>query len=96
MSKVYKRAAAERDLIETADRFLRNAEESFSDLLEHPGIGPALSLGEPRLAGLRRWQIKGFTKFLMFYVPHKDGVTIVRVLHGSQDWWDSLGITIQP
>lgn len=105
MAKVHKRAVAKRDLvehfvylaehasIETADRFLRNAEESFRDLSRHPEMGASLPLREPRLAGLRRWQIKGLTKFLTFYLPHSDGVTIVRVLHASPAWWDLLGIS---
>ena len=84
---------AEHASIETADRFLRNAEESFRDLSRHPEMSASLPLREPPLAGLRRWQIKGLTKFLTFYLPHSDGVTIVRVLHASQAWWDLLGIS---
>jgi toxin ParE1/3/4 len=28
----------------------------------------------------------------MFYLPHSQGVSIVRVLHAAQDWWSLLGI----
>ena len=59
MATVYKRASAKRDLIEdyvylaghagieTAERFLSSADESFSDLARHPGMGIALSLQDP-------------------------------------------------
>ena len=104
MATVHKRASAKRDLvevyvylaehagIETAERFLSNADESFSDLARHPGMGTTLSLLDPKLTGLRKWQIDGFEKFLIFYLPLRDGVSIVRVLHAAQDWWGLLGI----
>ena len=104
MATVYKRASAKRDLlehyvylaentgIETAERFLSNADESFCDLSRHPAKGAALLLRDPRLAGLRKWRVNGFEKFLVFYLPRPSGVSIVRVLHAAQDWWGLLGI----
>ena len=104
MSTVRKRARAKRDLvevyvylaeqagIEVAERFLARAEESFRALSLHPQMGVALSLHGPKLAGLRKWQVNGFEKFLIFYQPRPEGVTIVRVLHATQDWWGLLGI----
>ena len=101
---VHKRASAKRDLveayvylaehagIETAERFLSSADESFRDLASHPGMGTALLLRDPKLSGLRKWRVNGFEKFLIFYLPRADGVSIVRVLHASQDWWSLLGI----
>jgi toxin ParE1/3/4 len=104
MAAVHQRASAKRDLvehfvylaehagIETAERYLSNADESFSELSRHPGMGVALSLHHPKLSGLRKWRVSGFEKFLIFYLPHPDGVSIVRVLHAAQDWWNLLGI----
>jgi toxin ParE1/3/4 len=74
MAAVYKRAGAKRDLvesyvylaehagIETAERFLSNAGDSFSDLSRNPAMGVALFLRDPRLAGLRKWRINGSEK----------------------------------
>jgi toxin ParE1/3/4 len=104
MPTVHKRASALRDLVEdyvylaeqagidTAERFLSSAEESFTDLAVHPRMGSALSLHNPKLAGLRKWRVNGFEKFLIFYLPRANGVSIVRVLHAAQDWWSLLGI----
>jgi toxin ParE1/3/4 len=104
MATVYKRASAKRDLvddyvylaehsdIETAERFLSSADESFSDLARHPGMGTALSMHDPRLTGLRKWRVNGLEKFLIFYLPRRGGVSIVRVLHAAQDWWGLLGL----
>ena len=104
MASVHKRATAKRDLVhhyvylaesanvETADRFLLQADASFADLARHPEMGAPLVLRRPELAGMRKWRVKDFDKFLIFYLPHSQGVSIVRVLHAAQDWWSLLGI----
>jgi toxin ParE1/3/4 len=104
MRRVYKRPGARRDLIEhyvylaenageeTADRFLTQVEQTFTDLAENREMGASLTLLDPRLAGLRKWRVKDFEKFLIFYFPRSDGVSIVRVLHSSQAWWETLGM----
>lgn len=104
MPTVYQHAAAKRDLVEqfvyfaeeagldTAERFLTNAETSFNDLACQPMIGAPLTLRHPDLVGIRKWRINDFENHLIFYIPHPDGVTIVRVLHAARDWWGLLGI----
>ena len=103
MPTVYQREAAKRDLIErfvylaenagldTAERFLANAEASFNDLAGQPMIGAPLVLRQPDLAGMRKWRVKNFDNHLVFYQPRPDGVSIVRVLHAASDWWRLLG-----
>jgi len=104
MPTVYQRAAARDDLVEhfvylaenaglnVAERFLSNAEASFSDLAQQPKMGAQLKLKNPSLSGIRKWRVKDFDNHLIFYVPSQDGVSIVRVLHGATDWWSLLGI----
>ncbi len=103
MPTVHQREAARRDLVEyfvylaenasldTANRFLSNAEASFADLARQPGMGAPLTLKHPDLAILRKWRVKDFDNHLIFYMPRPDGVSIVRVLHASSDWWALLG-----
>jgi toxin ParE1/3/4 len=98
MPKVYQRAVARRDLVDhfvylaenaglaTAERFLTNVGASFNDLASQPMIGVELTLRHPELAGLRKWRVKDFENYLIFYLPRVDGVSIVRVLHGARDW----------
>ena len=78
--------------IETAERFLANADGSFRDLALHPEIGAPLSFRDPKLAGMRKWRVKGFEKFLIFYLHRPDSVSIIRLLHAGQDGWGLLGI----
>ena len=104
MQRVYQRAVARRDLVEhfvylaenaslgTAERFLAQAEASFDDLAGQPMMGAPLTLKRPELAGLRKWRVKDFDNFLIFYMPRPDGVSIVRVLYATRDWWGVLGM----
>jgi toxin ParE1/3/4 len=46
----------------------------------------------PELAGIRKWRVKGFENFLIFYETRVDAISIVRVLHAAQDWWQLLDI----
>jgi toxin ParE1/3/4 len=101
---IFKRAAARRDLIERyvylaenagetiADRFLQRAQQTFDELLAQPHTGKPLTLQAPELAGLRQWRVRDFEKVLIFYLPHSEGISIVRVLYAAQDWWGALGI----
>lgn len=103
MGTVYRRAAARRDLIghtahlienageAVADRFLSHAEASFNDLAGQPLMGAKLTTRHPALAGIRKWRVKDFDNYLVFYLPRPGGVSIVRVLYAAQDWWKLLG-----
>lgn len=105
MPKIYQRAAARLDLVEhfvylaenaspdMAERFLTNAQVSFSELAGQPMMGaPLTALRHPALVDLRKWRIKDFDNYLVFYLPYPDGVSIVRVLHAARDWWNLFGI----
>lgn len=104
MPTITRREAARRDLVEhfvyladnagleVADRFLANAERSFDDLMAQPMMGSPLTLQNPALQSMRKWHVKDFDNYLVFYLPRTDGVSIVRVLHATRDWWDLLGI----
>jgi toxin ParE1/3/4 len=103
MPIVTKREAAVRDLVEhyvylaenasldVAERFLINAEASFSDLARQPKIGVSATPKHADLANIRKWRINGFDNHLVFYLPRPDGVAIMRVLHAASDWWSLLG-----
>jgi len=104
MEAIYRRPAARRDLVAhsvylvenageaVAERFLIQAEVTFNDLVEQPMIGAPLTTQHPMLVGLRKWRVREFENYLIFYQPLPDGVFIVRVLHAAKDWWSLLGI----
>src|SRR5947208_7397332 len=96
MPSVRKSPKARRDLAEiaayiafdnpsAADRFLIAAEDAFDKLARIPGMGALREFSDPKLKDLRSWPIKRFRNYLIFYRPVKDGIEIVRVLHGARD-----------
>lgn len=107
MARVYQRAAARRDLIghyvhlaeyaglDTAERFLYGARASFEALANQPMVGAPVKLRNAALAELRKWPVKDFANYLIFYLPRPDGVSVVRVLYGKRDWWTLLRVDIE-
>ena len=65
---------------------------AFSTLLKprlmllFPAIGRLSNFSHPQLTQVRQYQIKGFTKYIIFYqIQSPETVEILRVLHGAQD-----------
>lgn len=98
MARILKREAAKRDLvaqwvwyaenadIEIADRFLTAVERTLTLLAAQPEMGGTFCVRKPELQGMRRFPVSdGFEKMLLFYFPLKDGVDLIRVIHGSRD-----------
>ncbi|MBM3740989.1 MAG: type II toxin-antitoxin system RelE/ParE family toxin [Acidobacteria bacterium] len=98
MATVRKREAAKRDLIaqwvwyaenaniETADRFLKTADDTVSMLAAQPEAGYRFFVRGPEVQGMRRFPLSdGFEKILLFYFPLKDGIELVRVVHGNRN-----------
>ena len=71
--------------IEAAERLHLAAEAAFEHLAEMPGIGRAYPCDAARLQGLRKWNVTGFSNYLVFYLVFDDHIDIVRFLHGARD-----------
>jgi toxin ParE1/3/4 len=54
-------------------------------LADAPTIGSSWETDNPKLTGLRVSAIRGFGKYLIFYRPIKNGIEVVRVLHGARN-----------
>jgi toxin ParE1/3/4 len=77
---------------DTAGRFAKAVLYTFGKLAEAPALGPLVPTSAPYLTALRKWKVDGFPKLLIFYRPSADGIEVIRVLHGAQDWWAMLDI----
>ena len=75
----------------TARRFLRALKQTCDMLQTSPELGSPRIFGDPRLAGLRMCPVRGFRRQLIFYIPSRDTIEIVRVLHGARDIEHLLG-----
>jgi toxin ParE1/3/4 len=96
MPHVTRKPEVRRDLVSIADhiaqdsldaalRFLDAAEESFAFLSRHPEIGHPCQFETPEAAGIKVWRVDGFENHLIFYRPVRNGVDVVRVIHGHRD-----------
>ena len=88
--KVVRRALAEADLdgiwdyiavdsIEQAERFLRHLNTKLKNLAESPYLGRKR---EELMLGLRSFPVGNY---VIFYLPKREGIEVVRVLHGARD-----------
>lgn len=70
---------------ETAIRFLRAVRATMDELTAAPELGGIWDSSNPRLAGVRVWQVRGFKNHLIFYRPAEERVEFLRILHGARD-----------
>ena len=82
---------AEHSDLDTALRFYRAAEETFALIATQPGMGRARNFGNPHLKGVRMCVMKEFDRHLIFYRPLKDGIEVLRVVHGARDIEELFG-----
>lgn len=93
---VFRSSVAETDLAEIAQylaersldsaiHFLDAAESTFEQLADSPELGVVGEYHSKRLAGVRRWRVNGFKKYLVFYREIAGGIHVLRVLHGARD-----------
>lgn len=75
----------EQNGVELAERYLAAIDATCRLLADHPKSGVGYDSGIVRLKGLRRFPVKGFEDYLVFYLPDAAGVNVIRVLHGARD-----------
>src|SRR5689334_5035462 len=73
---------------EIALRFVDAVEEALKRLEKFPYLGRPRHF---RQLGLRSWPVPGFRRWLIFYLPIKDGVRLYRVIHSARDLEKHLG-----
>jgi toxin ParE1/3/4 len=97
LAEVFVRARARRDILsnaeyleehgsaETAQRFLYATQSTFEALAKMPKAGALCAFSSPVLRPIRRWPVNGFENWLIFYLPRRNGVEIVHLIHGARD-----------
>lgn len=66
-------------------RFVDAFDSTLEKIADLPDLGSRWESGNPRLAKIRYWPIKGFVNYLVFYQRFTDVIVITHVLHASQD-----------
>lgn len=74
-----------KDNLDVALRFFDSARQTFMQLAQNPGIGSPYEVSNTRLVGLRKWSVRGFEKYLIFYLTSDDSIEVVRILHAARE-----------
>ena len=70
---------------EIALRFFDSTRLTIAQIARMPGIGSIFITENDRLQGLRKWSVKDFRKYLIFYIDRDEVVEIVRILYATRD-----------
>ncbi|GFE70976.1 type II toxin-antitoxin system RelE/ParE family toxin [Chroococcus sp. FPU101] len=70
---------------DAALRFFDATRKTITKLAQIPSMGSLYSVRNSRLEGLRKWSIKGFENYLIFYLTSEDLLIVVRIIHSSRD-----------
>jgi toxin ParE1/3/4 len=76
---------------EVADRFVGALANAFEDLAAMPETGARCGFQRTAIRRLRRWPVKGFENWLIFYLPRRCGIEVVHSIHGARDIESLLG-----
>lgn len=68
-----------------AGRFLAAVESAAQMLIARPRIGRLCGFSGRTSSRLRQWPVPGFESWLIFYIPYRNKVDILRVLHGARN-----------
>ncbi len=70
---------------EIALRFFDSTRLTIAQIAKMPGIGNVFVTDNNRLQGLRKWAVKDFRKYLIFYIDREEVVEIVRIIYATRD-----------
>jgi toxin ParE1/3/4 len=65
-------------------RFFDAARQTFVQIARFPEIGAVYTAIAPG-QDLRKWHIKGYRKYLIFYRVRDESVTIVRIIYAARN-----------
>ncbi|MBD2579472.1 type II toxin-antitoxin system RelE/ParE family toxin [Oscillatoria sp. FACHB-1406] len=65
--------------------FFDSTRSTLAQIVRTPGIGSLYPVKNLRLQGLRRWAVKGFKNYLIFYFAREKEIEVARILYARQD-----------
>jgi toxin ParE1/3/4 len=70
---------------EIALQFFDATRITIAQIARMPGMGSIFATNNNRLQNLRKWSVKDFRKYLIFYIERDEIVEIVRILYATRD-----------
>ena len=71
---------------EVAQAFLDACDTTFQFLTANRYVGSVRQFESAKLSSMRMWRVKGFEKYLIFYIPFESRIRILHVLHSYLDY----------
>jgi toxin ParE1/3/4 len=68
---------------DVAERFFEAVRLTIGELRKQPRVGRERR--DLRPAGIRSWRIKGFPRWLLFYMVDQDALILLRLRQGAMD-----------
>jgi toxin ParE1/3/4 len=65
-------------------RFFDAARQTFAQIAQFPEIGAVYGAAVPGQS-LRKWHIKGFQKYLIFYRIQNESIAIIRIVYAARN-----------
>ncbi len=70
---------------DAALRFFDATRQTIARLASMPGLGSPYLVNNQSLVGLRKWGVKGFENYLIFYLHQEELLEVVRILYATRD-----------
>lgn len=74
-----------RDNPDAANRVYQAAEKTLETIASMPGMGTIYQSRWAKLKGIRFFPVNQFPKYIIYYREIKEGIEIIRILHGSME-----------
>ena len=71
--------------LEVALLFFDSVRQTFAQIARMPGIGSSYPVENPLFQGLKKWSVKGFKQYSIFYLEQDEYIEIMRVLYARRD-----------
>ncbi len=81
-----------------AAQFLKKAHGTMVQLADAPFLGSSRPQADSRLHSIRRWPVKDFPQYGIFYRPFAsgNGIEVFAVLHERQNIGEQLEAALEP
>jgi toxin ParE1/3/4 len=70
---------------ESAFLFFDSARQTFAALARMPGIGQKYESEDEDIINIRKWAVKGFKSYLIFYRYDDQSIQVLRIIYATRD-----------
>ena len=78
--------------LELADRFVMAVEHTVQQVSDFPYAGALVPGRSIRILSMRRWPVKAFPRYYIYYTADDQRVIIVRIIHSARDTSRQTGL----